>query len=55
MIKVDNLLSFLKNKRIIIYGAGYVAAKFYDLLVLNGLGNNVESFVVTKKKIRKRT
>lgn len=48
MINCDDIVGFLKDKQIIIYGAGYVASKFYDLLVLNGLGDNVSCFAVTK-------
>lgn len=47
MFNCDNIVGFLKDKQIIIYGAGYVASKFYDLLVLNGLDDNVSCFVVT--------
>lgn len=48
MVNYDNIVEFLKDKQIIIYGAGYVAAKFYDLLVLNGLDDNVSCFAVTE-------
>lgn len=50
MHNISNLRYFLEDKDIIIYGTGYIAKKFFDLLILNGIGANVKFFVVTKKK-----
>lgn len=45
----------LKNNRIIIYGTGYVAMKFYDALTIQELDRNIEFFLVSKKdEVRKK-
>ena len=44
-----SLLEELQNKKIIIYGAGYVAQKFYlKVLVAYGYEKNVECFCISK-------
>lgn len=47
--KVD-LMQILEHKRIVVYGAGFVAEKFYEALVIQGLHRNVECFVVSRKE-----
>lgn len=46
---MSDILEIIKNKKIIIYGAGYIANKFYDVLMAYGLEKNIDCFVVTQK------
>lgn len=50
----DSIVSILKNQKIIIYGVGYVAMKFYKALVIKGLDENILCFVVTEKNNEQR-
>lgn len=49
MGKRGSISSFLEGKKIVIYGIGYVAQKFYHALVAQGLDSNVEYFVVSQR------
>ncbi len=49
-----DLIRLLENKRIVIYGAGFVAEKFYRALFMRGLGGNVECFVVSGRDEERR-
>ncbi len=44
---VEQLLNVLQNNKIVIYGAGYVAMRFYNALKQYKLEDNVECFVTT--------
>lgn len=48
MKKYLEIYNILKKRKIVIYGTGHVAMKFYDLLVWRGLNSNIESFLVTR-------
>ena len=50
MGKRGSISSFLEGKKIVIYGIGYVARKFYHALVAQGLDSNVEYFVVSQRR-----
>jgi len=41
------LINVISNYKIMIFGAGYVAARFYGALKKHGINNNVISFVTT--------
>lgn len=41
---------FLKSRKIIIYGTGYVAMKLYEVLVIRGLDLNIVCFLVSKRE-----
>lgn len=43
------ILNILKKNKIVIYGTGYVAMKFYEALIYRNLGTNIESFVISKR------
>lgn len=50
-MKIDSiteLINILRKNKVVIYGAGYVATRFYQSLKEYGLENNVFSFVTTK-------
>lgn len=47
---LDDIRGILKNNRIAVYGTGFVARKFYDLLVRNGMDKNIECFLVSNKE-----
>lgn len=48
--RLDDINGIMKNNRIAIYGTGFVAMKFYDVLVKRGLGKEIECFIVSKKE-----
>ena len=44
----SELLDLLKDKKIAIYGAGYVGKTFYKALSICGIAQNVECFIVSQ-------
>lgn len=46
----DFFYNILKEYRIAIYGTGFVAMKFYNALLMQGLSEKVECFIVTRKE-----
>lgn len=51
----SNLLSILKERRIVIYGTGYVAMRFYRALGIHNLAENITCFAVTDMKNQRDT
>lgn len=47
-MNLKELYYILDNRRVVIYGAGIVASRFYEGIVNTGHSNNVEAFVTTK-------
>lgn len=46
-IKVTELLELLSRRKFVIYGAGYVALKFYEALKIRQLDKNISCFIVS--------
>lgn len=44
---MENIIELLRKKRIVIYGTGHVAHKFYKVLKRYGLGNQITCFAKT--------
>lgn len=47
-------LQYISNKKIMIYGTGYVALNFLEALQKRGLDNRIQGFVVSKKSWEQR-
>ncbi len=47
----SDIIEVLRNKQILIYGAGFVGNKFYSILKKNHLEKNIQCFVVSEKNV----
>ena len=52
-MNTNNILQVLSENEIIVYGAGYVAENFYNVLKHNQLEKNIKCFVVSKPTEKK--
>ena len=52
-LSTTELLKEISQKKIYIYGAGFVAKRFFEILINKGYEKNICGFITTKKEIEK--
>lgn len=48
---VEEIISILKTKKLVVYGTGFVAKRFYEVMQENGLEDNISYYIVTNPTV----